>query len=104
MKKKFFIEFGSFIFSPFWIYFGPILGQIWITYGPNLGFNTKCMNFHMKNNALHFKWSRKMVLTDSVDQIVCFWLSRANFGPILAQFSPKMSKYDPVKPFSKIFM
>ena len=45
-----------------------------------------------------------MVLTDSVDQIVCFGLSRANFGPILAQFRPKMHKYDPVKPVSKIFM
>ena len=79
--KKSLLDFWSFIFWPFLIYFGPILGQIWITYGPNLGFNTKCMNFHMKNNALLFKWSRKMVLTDSVDQIVCFWLSRPNLVP-----------------------
>ena len=45
-----------------------------------------------------------MVLTDSVDLIVCIWLFWANFGPILAQFRPKMPKYDPVKPVSKIFM
>ena len=28
----------------------------------------------------------------------------ANFGPILAQFRPKMAKYDSVNPVSKIFM
>ena len=85
MKKKFFIEFGSFIFSPFWIYFGPILGQIWITYDFGLGFNTQYMNFYMKNNALLFKWSGKMVLTDFIGLIVCFWLFWANLGPIFAQ-------------------
>ena len=57
---------------PSWTYFGPILGQFWITYGPNLGFNTQYMNFYMKNNALLFKWSEKIVLTDSVSLIVCF--------------------------------
>ena len=62
------------------------------------------MNFYMKNNALLFKWSGKMVLIDSVSLIVCFKLFWANFGPILAQFWPKMAKYDPVKPVSKIFM
>ena len=89
---------------PSWTYFGPILGHFWITYGPNLGFNTQYMNFYMKKNALLFNWSRKMVLTDSVDQIMCFWLFLANFGPILVQFRSKMAKYDPVKPVSKIFM
>ena len=88
---------------PFWTYFGPFLGQFWITYGPNLGFNTQYMHFYMKNNALLFKWSEKMVLTDSVSLIVCFWLFCANFGPILAQFRPKIAKYGPVKQVSKIF-
>ena len=77
------------------------MGPFWITYGPHLGFNTKCMMFHMKNNALLFKWSGEMVLADSVDLIVYVW---ANYEPILAQFRPKMPKYDPVKPVSKIFM
>ena len=108
MKKKVFIGFLVLyiltILDLFWTYFGPILGQFWITYGPNLGFNTKCMNFHMKNNALLFKWSGKMVLTDSIGLIVCFWLFLVNFEPILAQFLPKMTKYDPVKTVSKIFM
>ena len=58
----------------------------------------------MKNNALLFKWSGKMVLTDSVGLIVCFGLFWVNFWPILAQFRPKMAKYDPFKPVSKIFM
>ena len=62
----------------------------------------------MKNNARLFKWSGKIVETDSKGLIVCFgdilgqfWV---NFGPILAKFRPKMVKYDPVKPISKIFM
>ena len=55
----------------------------------------------MKNNALLFKWSGEMVFTDSIE---CFWLFWANLGPILAQFRPKMAKYDPIKPVSKIFM
>ena len=74
---------------PSWTYFGPILGQFWITYGPNLGFNTKCTNFHMKINALFFKWSGKMELTDSVDKIVCFWPFCANFGPNRPNSGPK---------------
>ena len=81
----------------FWTNFGSVLDYLWT----NLGFNTKSMNSHMKNNALLFKWSVKMVLTDSVDLILYVW---ANFGPILAQFRHKMSKYDPVKQVSKIFM
>ena len=44
-----------------------------------------------------------MVLTDSVDLVVCFWLFWANIGPILAQFRPKMPKYDPVKPVGMNF-
>ena len=88
------------ILDLFWTNFRSILD----TYGPNLGFSTKCMMFHMKNNALLFKWSGKMVLADPVDLIVCFWPFWANFGPILAQFRTKMPKYDPFKPFFKIFM
>ena len=70
------------------------MGQFWITYGSNLGFNTKCTNFHMKNTALLFKWSQKMVLIGSTDLIVCFGhfgsMFWTNLGPIYA----KMAKYD----------
>ena len=58
----------------------------------------------MKNDAPLFQWSKKMVLTNSLGLIVCFWLFWTNLGPILAQFRPKMAKYDPVKPVSKIFI
>ena len=74
MKKKDFIEFlVLYILTTldlFWTNFRSDLDYLW----NNLGFNTKCMNFHIKNNALLFKWSGKMVLTDSVDLIVCIWL------------------------------
>ena len=43
-----------------------------------------------------------MALTDSICLTVYVWLFWANSGPILAQLSPKMGKYDPVKPVPKI--
>ena len=48
----------------------------------------------MKNDALLFKWSQKMVLIGSTDLIVCFGhfgsMFWTNLGPIYA----KMAKYD----------
>ena len=99
-RRNSLMDFWSFIFWPFWIYFGPILGQIWISYGPYLGFNTKCTNFWMKNNALLFENGPNWLC----GQNSAFWLFKANFGPILAQFRPKMPKCDPVKLVSKIFI
>ena len=84
----------------FWTNFGSVLDYLWA----KLGLQYPILELLYKKNALLFNWSRKMVLTDSVDQIMCFWLFLANFGPILVQFRPKMAKYDPVKPVSKIFM
>ena len=88
------------ILDLFWTYNGSVLDYLWA----NLDVITQYMNFYMKNNALLFKWSGKMVLTDFIGLIVCFWLFWANFEPIFAQFRPKMAKYDPAKPVSKIFM
>ena len=84
-------------------HFGPILDSFGLLMSQNLSlipkfvFNTQYMSFHMKNNALLFKWSRKIVLTKSISLIVCF----GYLGLILAQFRPKMAKYDPVKPVLK---
>ena len=59
-------------------------------------FGLKCplQEFYMKNDALLFKWSQKMVLIGSTDLIVCFGhfgsMFWTNLGPIYA----KMAKYD----------
>ena len=58
------------------------------------------MNFYMKNNALLFKWSGKIVLTDSVNLIVCF----SYFGPILGQSWPNLGPKWPNMTLSTLFL
>ena len=87
-----------------------ILDLFWTNFGLLLNYlRTKFGLQYQVHELLHekqlsaFKWSRKMVLTDFVDLVVCFWLFWANLGPILAPFRPKMPKYDPVKPVGMNF-
>ena len=74
----YFDHFGS-ILDQFWVHFGLLMDHIWAS------ITIACQ---MKNNALLFKWSGKMVLTDCGPSNVFlailgqFW---ANIGPIQAQ-------------------